>query len=152
MAKIENLKPFKKGKSGNPSGRKKLPEHLRVVAKYTKDEINALFSKYLRMDVFEMKAAMKADNIPAVEAWIASGISKGISNGDLYNLSLMCERMFGKTKAEEMPKPPPIESESHIAAPVIDEDEFEIERYVVLMNKDGKFEHARPRLVQAPKP
>jgi hypothetical protein len=36
--KLENLKPFKKGQSGNPKGRPKLPDIKHLMVKYVGDE------------------------------------------------------------------------------------------------------------------
>lgn len=138
-------KQFKKGQSGNPGGRKKMPEELRVISKLSKDEINALFAKYMRMSKTEMLAALQNESLSAIELWIASGIVSGIKNGDWHNLNCMLDRIFGKPKSTEEAL---LESQPHVTSknpPAC--DDVEVETYVVMVNRNGKFEHARPKLL-----
>lgn len=97
---------FKKGVSGNPKGRPKTPAHLAHISRLTKDEINLIFSKYCRMTGEELQRASKDAKIPALEAWIASGIVSGILEGNWYNLNVMFDRIFGKPQPLTLEAPP----------------------------------------------
>lgn len=95
-----NLPPgagFKKGQSGNPSGRPKLSAELALIKKLSREEVNAIFAKYARMSKEQMQEALKDSSLPSLELWICSGIINGIRNGDWYNLNIMFDRIFGKT-------------------------------------------------------
>lgn len=97
MAGNPNIKPrFVKGQSGNPSGKRALPEHLKKIHKLSRDEVNAIFSKYCRMSKDEMLEATKNGTLPALELWVCSGIVNGIKNGDWYNMNIMFDRIFGR--------------------------------------------------------
>lgn len=87
---------FKPGVSGNSAGRPPLPEHLREVAMFRKQEINALFAKFLRMNRDELMDVVEDPKTEAIDLWICSAIIGGINKKDISNLITMIERMFGR--------------------------------------------------------
>lgn len=101
-------KRFLPGQSGNPSGRRKLPEELKDIAEFTAEEIKRMFAKYGRMPVELVKEAANDLQIASIEAVIASGIMRAIKDGDYARLSYFLDRTIGKVteKTEiEMPEP-----------------------------------------------
>lgn len=72
----ENLKPFKKGQSGNPKGRPKLPDISEAVAKVLNGEEGA---------ELELQNLLKVQAIRA-------------SKGDTKALELLLDRGYGKSK------------------------------------------------------
>lgn len=77
MAKEDNLKPFPKGKSGNPNGRpKKLPKLDELLADVLGDEQN---------DISAAKAILMALRQKAIK-------------GDTKAASLILDRAYGKPK------------------------------------------------------
>ena len=74
--KQENLKPFKKGQSGNPAGRPKLPDLKEAIAKILAEE---------------------KDGHTALEAILAALRAKA-SKGDVRAAQELLDRGFGKAK------------------------------------------------------
>jgi hypothetical protein len=73
----ENLKPFPKGKSGNPNGRpKKIPELDKLLAEVLGDE---------------------KDGITAAQA-ILMALRKKAASGDVRAAEVLLERAYGKAK------------------------------------------------------
>lgn len=92
----KQLTPWKKGQSGNPNGRPKLPEHLRDVPSLTADEVNKIMSKYTRMTLDELQRVIAEKKAPALEMAICSNLIKAISSGDYANLNFVLDRSVGK--------------------------------------------------------
>lgn len=74
----KNLKPFKKGESGNPKGRPKLPDLKEEIAKVMGEE---------------------KDGINAVNA-VLRAMRKKAMTGDVRAAELLLDRSFGKVKQE----------------------------------------------------
>lgn len=75
----ENLKPFPKGKSGNPNGRpKKIPELDKLLADVLGDE---------------------KDGITAAQA-ILMALRKKAASGDVRAAEVLLERAYGKAKQQ----------------------------------------------------
>lgn len=91
---------FQKG--NKLGGRPALPEELRGIKMLSKDEVRAIFSKYARMSIDEMRVMkeMGFPNLSVIDAWILSGMIAGISKGDWTNLNYMFDRIFGRPKQE----------------------------------------------------
>ena len=83
---------FLPGQSGNYSGRKKLPEHLRFVDKFTNEEIKAMVSMYLRMDSETMGNKLKAKDTPQADKAIISLIQEIIEKGCHSRLEYLLAR------------------------------------------------------------
>lgn len=78
MANEQNLKPFKKGRSGNPKGRpKKLPELDKLLADVLGDE---------------------KDGVSAAEA-ILRAIRAKATRGDVRAAEVLLDRAWGKVKS-----------------------------------------------------
>ncbi len=90
--------PWKPGQSGNPSGRPKLPEHLRAIASLTQDEVTKLVSKYARMTRDELQAAVSSTTTPMLEISIASIFAQAAKHGDFSRLAFLLDRAIGKVK------------------------------------------------------
>jgi len=74
--KLSNLKPFKKGQSGNPKGRPKLPDLKDAIAKVLSEE---------------------KDGITALDA-ILSALRARAAKGDVRAAQELLDRGFGKSK------------------------------------------------------
>jgi hypothetical protein len=104
--KPENLKPFKPGQSGNPSGRPKLPKELRDVKEFTTEEIRRIIAKYMRLPKDELAELMKsgAGKLPMFEAMICSILANAYKTGDFSRLDFCLNRsghkMNDKAKVE----------------------------------------------------
>jgi len=73
---ISNLKPFKKGQSGNPNGRPKLPDLSEAIAKVLAEE---------------------KDGMTALDAILAALRAKA-AKGDVRAAQELLDRGFGKSK------------------------------------------------------
>lgn len=88
----QHLKPWKPGQSGNPSGRPKLPDELRLIASLTQDEITKYVSKYSRMDPQELDELVEARAVPMLEIVIARIFQESALRGDFSRLGFLLDR------------------------------------------------------------
>jgi len=92
----KQLTPWKKGQSGNPNGRPKLPAHLKDIPSLTADEVNKIMSKYTRMTLPELEQVIADRKAPALEMAICSNLIKSIQSGEYANLNFVLDRSVGK--------------------------------------------------------
>lgn len=82
---------FVKGQSGNPSGRRKLPEALKKYPRLVKEEIQHMISKFANMQAAELLALSKDDSaITGLERTIILNIL------DKDKLPFLLDRTVGK--------------------------------------------------------
>lgn len=95
---------FKKGKSGNPSGKAKIPlppelrqkyDHMR---KIDAREFQLTAHKILRQDMEVIHQAAQDESLPAMDAIIARLISHGYKKTDINALAFVFDRVLGKPK------------------------------------------------------
>ena len=97
---IENLKPFKKGQSGNPNGRpRKFVTTLKEIG-YKRSEINDTIQAMMAMDKDELTDVFKNPKATILEITIASAMKKSIEKGTLYSMETLLSRVFGMPKQE----------------------------------------------------
>ena len=87
---------FKKGHSGNPGGRPKVPEALRGVAELSPTEIKRIIAKYARFTKDELQALLKRTDVPVIEMHVASILAHGVRHGDYARLGFLLDRTIGK--------------------------------------------------------
>ena len=91
MANEENLKPFKKGQSGNPKGRPKLPDIKELMAEVLGEEKNG--KNAAQAIVAKWREMASKGNLKAGELLMAYGYGKPkqvtdiTTNGDSINVS-----------------------------------------------------------------
>jgi hypothetical protein len=81
---------FKKGVSGNPSGRTKLPDELQAIKRITRDEVVALVSKFFRMPIPALDAHLKNPKCTGIEFAIIKNVR------DYRMLGWLLDRTIGK--------------------------------------------------------
>lgn len=99
---------FKKGQSGNPGGRVKLPEDVKEARKLNQAEAVRLLNKFNTWTIKELSNFCKDENSTALELMVARIILKGIKDGTPTNLNFVFDRLIGKVKDQvehSFPKP-----------------------------------------------
>lgn len=98
MANTDNLKPFKKGQSGNPNGRpKSYVTGLKDIG-YNMTEINMSIRNMLSMNINELKAVFENPDATILEKTVAGAMRKSLEKGSLYSIETLLSRVFGKPK------------------------------------------------------
>jgi len=94
----KNLKPFKKGESGNLKGRpRKWVSNLKDQG-YKLSEVNDCIQAMMSMTIVELKDAFEDQNATVLEKTIAGAIKKSIEKGSLYSIETLLTRVYGKPK------------------------------------------------------
>ncbi len=101
---------FKKGESGNPSGRPAVPKDLRNVRNLHDGELKRLISKYLRMTQRKLKdVANEEQHTPMIDSILAAVLINAHAKGDIYRILPLLERLCGRVAAQptevELPQP-----------------------------------------------
>ncbi len=97
---IANLKPFKKGKSGNPAGKAKDPPELKKLKNLTKQELADIGSLIVKGDYVALRALAKAPGATVLQRMLASIAMRIIEKGDMHSLDILLNRMVGRVKEE----------------------------------------------------
>lgn len=90
---------FQKGIAYNPKGRPKLSPEYHMTKIIHRDEVKAIFSKYLAMDVDKL-LNLVGTSMPAIDAIVVGIIAKAAEDGDFTRLNFLLDRMHGKVKEQ----------------------------------------------------
>jgi hypothetical protein len=96
--KLENLKPFEKGESGNPNGRPKKYVSALKEQGYKNSEINDCILVMISMDLDELKEVWQNPRATILEKTIANALRKSLEKGSLYSIETLLSRAVGKPK------------------------------------------------------
>ena len=91
-------KPWAKGQSGNPQGRKPAPEHLRKAMQLTRESAAETLNRFISMSVDELNAVLEDSTRPTLEHLVAKLISVGMYDGDPKALTFLFDRLIGKVR------------------------------------------------------
>ena len=102
MTKYKPVPPvhmrWKKGQSGNPGGKPKIPDDIKETRSLNQYELERIINRYLHMTKGELVAAIKNDATPMMEVTVASIVLKAASGGDHLRLDFILNRLIGKVK------------------------------------------------------
>lgn len=105
-------RPFTKGKSGNPSGRPKVPDDIKAMIQLNQFELSRVLNHVAFMNVPDLKKMTKSTDAPAILVGAAK-IAEKMSKGDLWSANLIFDRLIGRTReAEPRDVTPPIQIEA----------------------------------------
>lgn len=101
---------YKKGQSGNPGGRPRLPDDLKFAKKLTQEEFIRSSTKYLRYNRFGLKQVIKDTRSSSLDVFICNLILRAIKYGDQGRAGFLLDRIIGKTVdvIQLQKEPPPI--------------------------------------------
>lgn len=89
---------FKKGQSGNPGGKPKLPDDIKQARKLSQIELERTINKLIYLPRSELKQVIENPATPMFEIMIASIIAQASQKGDQLRLDFVLNRMIGKVK------------------------------------------------------
>ena len=96
----QNLRPWKKGQSGNPLGGQLHDAEIRAIKKLTKEELKELGAIVLKNNLDELMKIQDDPNASVLKVLVASVCVKAIKKGDMYSLDVLLNRLIGKVKEE----------------------------------------------------
>lgn len=97
---------FKKGQSGNPSGRPPLPPEVKAAKALTTAQFIETASRYLQATPAQLRDARESDDTTALDRVVISIIEGAMIFGDERKLTMLLDRTIGKV-------PDKLESENH---------------------------------------
>ncbi len=100
---------FKKGVSGNPSGRPKLPDRLKGTKPITTDELKYTIAKHFKMDEGQIEGVLSNPQSISLDLIIAATIKRAYKDGDIAKAEYLFMRSLGKvTEKIELQHPEPV--------------------------------------------
>lgn len=93
---IKNLKPWKRGQSGNPAGRPPIPEEIRKLRALTNEQVAEVGTLLLESKESDVQKIADDANAPLLKKWIAAVAIAGLKNKDERKLDTLLTRISGK--------------------------------------------------------
>jgi hypothetical protein len=87
---------FKKGRSGNPGGRPKLPPDVREAKNLTQQQLILILNKLMFMTDFEIKQLLNDPKTNKFERIVGRILDKADLHGDSVRLEFLLNRTIGK--------------------------------------------------------
>lgn len=98
MSKRNFGRPFRKGQSGNPGGRPKLPADLRDVIRSNQIEVQKLLNKIIWKSQEEVEVLSRNKQVTILEQLVSSVLLRGLNEGCHHRLETILNRVIGKAK------------------------------------------------------
>ena len=87
---------WKKGESGNPSGRKKLPNDIREAKTMDKIQFARILHKFVHMRKDQLSDSLRNPNATMLELMVGHIVAKAAKDGDTVRATFLLDRMIGK--------------------------------------------------------
>jgi hypothetical protein len=104
---------FKKGQSGNPAGRPKLPPEIKAARQINQLELERILNHVVFLPMPEIKALTKSNEVPAFVVGAAKMVEKFAKYGDIFVYHAILDRMIGRMRDApprgELPEPPALD-------------------------------------------
>ena len=97
---LDNLKLFKKGEVANPNGRPRKYVSLLKEQGYSISQVNDSIQALMSMTPKELKEVENNPDATALELTVTKAILKSMSNGSLYSMDTLMNRVYGKPKEQ----------------------------------------------------
>ena len=95
---VKHLKPFTKGKSGNPGGGRKKPPDIKVATEYSRNEIERTLNNFLTLTKTDLKQRLEHPEASILQLAIGSVLMKTVKEGDHQRLGFIFDRIIGKVR------------------------------------------------------
>lgn len=89
--RVENLKPYKKGESGNPSGRALVPDDIKKARSFTAESVERSIHRLLKMTKPELIDMLSDTRTSTLDLLLGSILAKGMS-GDPMRGNFILDR------------------------------------------------------------
>jgi hypothetical protein len=136
--------PFKKGQSGNPSGKQKIAPEILEIRKVNRQTFEEKLQQFLRTPLIEIETMLEdyreARGL-SLDLMVASIIKRAVVDGCVTRMNFLLNRMGVATTFEE--HDPTLNVTPQVAAEVSSTETAPF--FVVEINSNGKFTRARPR-------
>lgn len=101
MAGIDNLTPWPKGVSGNPKGRARVPEEIKMLKGEAKAEVVEAIHRSLLMTMAELTATLKSPDTSIAQQLVARIIIKALKDGCYQRAQFLLNYVIGRPKQFE---------------------------------------------------
>lgn len=98
MPNDKNLKPWKKGQSGNPKGAALHDPLIKAIRRLSRAQIAEMGTLVLECNWEKIQEIAKDPNTPALKMMMASVVGKAIAKGDAHAMAIVLEQIVGKVK------------------------------------------------------
>lgn len=89
---------FKKGQSGNPGGKPKLPEDIKKARTLNQLELERVCNRQLYMTRLELAAVARDPGSTMLELTVASILGKAMEKGDQQRIEWIAMRLIGRVQ------------------------------------------------------
>lgn len=89
-------RPFQKGQSGNPSGRKPIDPEVRNAAHLTKEKLITILNEFINLDREQIALKLQDPKATMLELAVGHIIAKAAKDGDTLRLNFLFDRIVGK--------------------------------------------------------
>jgi hypothetical protein len=98
---------FKKGKSGNPRGRPRIPDDIRAARALNQFQLERILNHVIFLPMSEITALTKSKDAPAFLVGSAKIVQNFAKQGNIWAYNAILDRLIGRTREAAVPELPP---------------------------------------------